>query len=106
METVGSNTTNMNTKTFKECWALLNSLDPKTEPVYSIKVEDEALNETFKSRESKFHLCAITVTVSARLIVLLWQAETHDARNEVLRAALVKSNAPLEIIFLIKLVIP
>lgn len=42
-------------------------------------------------REQLYYRCAITDTVSVRLIVWLWQAETHDARNEFLRAALVKS---------------
>lgn len=50
----------------------------------------------------KPYLCAITVTVSARLIVRDRHADTQEAKKEVRRAARVKSWAPARINLSIK----
>jgi hypothetical protein len=44
-----------------------------------------------KKKKKKPNLCAMTVTVSARLMVRLRHAETQEAKKEVLKVARVKS---------------
>lgn len=64
---------------------------------HGISDNSTARNHHMLDTDWKTHLCAITVTVSARLIVRDRHADTQEAKKEVRRAARVKSWAPARI---------